>query len=68
MKIDSGTLLDFFLCQLGTGRQLTLKERRRYSPAISSWIELLSSPLVIFNFKTFPKHRTTKFLNFFAQI
>ena len=28
----------------------------------------MSSPLVTFNFKTFPKHRQTQFLNFLAQI
>ena len=41
---------------------------RRYWSAISTWFEIMSSPLVTFNFKTFPKHRRTQFLNFLAQI
>ena len=40
----------------------------RYRSAISTWFEIMSSPLVTFNFKTFPKHRRTQFLNFLAQI
>ena len=40
----------------------------RYRSAISTRFEITSSPLVTFNFKTFPKHRRTQFLNFLAQI
>ena len=29
----------------------------RYASAISTPLEIMSSPLVTFNFKTFPKHR-----------
>ena len=36
--------------------------------AISTWIEIMSSPLVTFNFKMFPKHRLTQISNFLAQI
>ena len=36
--------------------------------AISKWIEIMSSPLVTFNFKMFPKHRLTQISNFLAQI
>ena len=40
----------------------------RYRSAISTRFEITSFPLVTFNFKTFPKHRRTQFLNFLAQI
>ena len=40
----------------------------RYRSAISTWFEIMSSPLVTFNFKMFPKHSWTQFLNFLAQI
>ena len=40
----------------------------RYWSAISTWFEIMSSPLVTFNFKTFPKHMRTQFLNFLSQI
>ena len=33
----------------------------RYRSAISTRFEITSSPLVTFNFKTFPKHRQTQF-------
>ena len=33
----------------------------RYASAISRPFEIMSSPLVTFNFKTFPKHRQTQF-------
>ena len=35
---------------------------------IFTWIEIMSSPLVNFNFKTFPKHRLLQSSIFFAQI
>ena len=38
------------------------------SSALSTWIEIMSSPLVTFNFKTFPKHRSTQFSIVMAQI
>ena len=38
------------------------------SSAISTWTEIMSSPLVTFNFKMFPKHRLTQISNFLAQI
>ena len=40
----------------------------RFWSAISSWIEIMSSTLVTFNFKTFQKQGSTQFLNFFAKI
>ena len=40
----------------------------RYQSAISTRFEITSSPLVTFNFKSFPKHRPTQFLNFLAKI
>ena len=45
-----------------------LEPPSRYRSAISTRFEITSSPLVTFNFKTFPKHRRTQFLNFLAQI
>ena len=40
----------------------------RYWSALSTWFEIMSSPLVTFNFKMFPKHRLTQISNFLAQI
>ena len=37
------------------------------SSAISTWTEIMSSPLVTFNFKMFPKHRLTQISIFLAQ-
>ena len=39
-----------------------------YWSTISTQFEIMSSSLVTFNFKTFPKHRQTQFLNFLVQI
>ena len=52
---------------------LTLKEATHPIPRwklsiISCCSEIMSSPLVTFNLKTFPKHRATQFVNEFAQI
>ena len=46
---------------------LTGHQRHNLS-LISTWIEIMSSPLVTFNFKMFPKHRLTQISNFLAQI
>ena len=45
-----------------TGHQL------HNSFAISTWIEIMRSPLVTFNFKAFPKHMLTQIWKFLAQI
>ena len=46
-----------------------LRGHQLHNPSvISMWVKITSSPLVTFNFKTFPKHRQTQFLNFLAQI
>ena len=46
---------------------LTGHQRHNLS-LISTWIEIMSSPLVTFNFKMFPKHRLTQISNFLVQI
>ena len=54
--------------QCGWGASQAPRPASTYWSAVSTWFKIMSYPLVTFIFKTFPKHRKTRFWNFLPEI
>ena len=65
LRCASKNLSDIWLLKLKT---LSVPECSRYRSTVSMWFEIMSSPLMTFIFKTFPKHRAIQSWNFLPEI